>query len=239
MADRDRAGRAGGRALAGPDHGIWEVRGEPQHFTASKMMCWVAMDRGVRLARLHDSHDTADKWQQIADEIHADILANGVDDDGVLVQRYGSDDAGRRAAAGPAGPVPATGRPTDPGRPCWPSRTSSTHEGLSCGTGSRRPGTRPPARRAPFTASARSGWSPRSSRSAKTSGPGPCANGCCPTPPPLGLYAEELDPVTGRHLGNFPQAFTHLALINAVTHVIRAEQAGHTHRFTPANQRTR
>src|SRR4051812_39630259 len=73
-----------------PDSGLWEVRGEPQHFTSSKIMCWVALDRGVRLARLHDSHSTADKWQSIADEIHADILANGVDDRGVLVQRYGS-----------------------------------------------------------------------------------------------------------------------------------------------------
>jgi alpha,alpha-trehalase len=42
---------------------------------------------------------------------------------------------------------------------------------------------------------------------------------------PLGLYAEELDPQSGRHLGNYPQAFTHLALINAATQIIRAEQS--------------
>jgi GH15 family glucan-1,4-alpha-glucosidase len=54
----------------------------------------------------------------------------------------------------------------------------------------------------------------------------------------LGLYAEELDPQTGRHLGNFPQAFTHLALINAVTHVIRAEREPHSFGFTPANRQS-
>ncbi len=50
-----------------------------------------------------------------------------------------------------------------------------------------------------------------------------CASGCSAHASSLGLYAEELDPRSGRHLGNFPQAFTHLALINAVMHVIGAE----------------
>src|SRR3712207_4592792 len=61
-----------------PDRGIWEVRGEPKHFTSSKIMCWVALDRGARLARLRNDDDNVKRWQEAADEIHADILANGV-----------------------------------------------------------------------------------------------------------------------------------------------------------------
>ena len=56
-----------------PDRGIWEVRGEPQHFISSKVMCWVACDRGARLARLREDHEHAERWQAAADEIHADI----------------------------------------------------------------------------------------------------------------------------------------------------------------------
>ena len=73
-----------------PDHGIWEVRGEPQHFTSSKLMCWVALDRGARLARLHGQADYARKWDTIAAEIHEDICRNGLDDRGVFVQSYGT-----------------------------------------------------------------------------------------------------------------------------------------------------
>ena len=73
-----------------PDRGIWEVRGEPQHFTSSKVMCWVAADRGAKLARVREQFELAERWQQAADEMKADILAHGVDDRGVFVQHYGT-----------------------------------------------------------------------------------------------------------------------------------------------------
>jgi GH15 family glucan-1,4-alpha-glucosidase len=56
-----------------PDRGIWEVRGEPKHFTSSKVMCWVAADRGARLALVRGDSELAERWQAAADEIHADI----------------------------------------------------------------------------------------------------------------------------------------------------------------------
>ena len=74
-----------------PDRGIWEVRGEPKHFTSSKVMCWVAADRGARLARLRGDEALAARWQAAADEIHADICANGVDERGVFTQHYETD----------------------------------------------------------------------------------------------------------------------------------------------------
>ena len=49
-----------------PDRGIWEVRGEPKHFTSSKVFCWVACDRGARLARLRNDAERADAWQAVA-----------------------------------------------------------------------------------------------------------------------------------------------------------------------------
>ena len=58
-----------------PDRGIWEVRGEPQHFTSSKVMCWVALDRGAKLAELQGEKSYAQQWRAIAEEIKADVLA--------------------------------------------------------------------------------------------------------------------------------------------------------------------
>ncbi len=74
-----------------PDRGIWEVRGDPKHFVSSKVFCWVACDRGARLARVREDSESAKKWQEVADEIHADVCENGVDERGVFTQHYETD----------------------------------------------------------------------------------------------------------------------------------------------------
>ena len=217
-----------------PDRGIWEVRGEPQHFTASKIMCWVALDRGVRLARLHDSHEIAEKWQKIADEIHDDVLANGVDDRGVLVQRYGSDalDASLLLA-----PLVRFLPPDDPRIRATVLAIADelTHDGLVLRYRVEETDDGLAGEEGTFTIC--SFWLVSALVEV---GEEERAHGLCERllshASTLGLYAEELDPVSGRHLGNFPQAFTHLALINAVTHVIRAEERRRSHTFAPANR---
>jgi GH15 family glucan-1,4-alpha-glucosidase len=73
-----------------PDAGIWEVRGEPKHFTSSKVMCWVAAERGSRLAVIREEWEHAERWQAAAREIHDDICKNAVDSRGVFTQHYGS-----------------------------------------------------------------------------------------------------------------------------------------------------
>jgi GH15 family glucan-1,4-alpha-glucosidase len=217
-----------------PDHGIWEVRGEPQHFTSSKVMCWVALDRGAKLAELEGEKASAQQWRAIAEEIKADILANGVDSRGVFVQRYGSDalDASlllvvlnrflpaddprvRNTVLAIADELTQDGL-------VLRYRVEQTDDGLSGEEGA-------------FTIC--SFW--LVSALVEIGELGRAKRLCerlLSLASPLALYAEEVDPRTGRHLGNFPQAFTHLGLINAVVHVIRAEeQSDSTGEFMPAN----
>lgn len=216
-----------------PDRGIWEVRGEPQHFTSSKIMCWVALDRGAKLATLHGERAYAAQWAAIADEIRDDVLAHGVDDRGVLTQRYGhpaldaslllapllrflpADDDRVRATV-----LAIADELTEDGL-VLRYRVEETDDGLSGKEGT-------------FTIC--SFWLVSA---LVEIGELDRAKQLCERllgfASPLKLYAEEIDPKTGRHLGNFPQAFTHLALINAVVHVIRAEEAGDTGTFQPAH----
>lgn len=217
-----------------PDRGIWEVRGEPQHFTSSKVMCWVALDRGARIARMHGEEEQAEKWDAIAAEIHADVLAHGLDDRGVFTQYYG----GTELDASLLLVVLRRFLPADDPR-CRATvlaiadeltvnglvlryRPAQTDDGLSGEEGS-------------FTIC--SFWLVSA---LVEIGEMERAKHLCERllsfASPLNLYSEEIEPNTGRHLGNFPQAFTHLALINAVVHLIRAEHRDHTGRFEPAHR---
>jgi GH15 family glucan-1,4-alpha-glucosidase len=217
-----------------PDRGIWEVRGEPQHFTSSKIMCWVALDRGAKLAELHNERSFAQQWRVIAEEIKADILANGVDSRGALTQRYGddaldaslllavlnrflpSDDPRLRATV-----LAIADELTEDGL-VLRYRTEETDDGLSGEEGS-------------FTIC--SFWLVSALvEIGEISRAKHLCERLLSFASPLHLYAEEIEPRTGRHLGNFPQAFTHLALINAVVHVIRAEEDDDgSGAFQPAN----
>ena len=205
-----------------PDRGIWEVRGDPKHFTSSKLMCWVAADRGARLAELRGELDFAARWQSAADEIKNDICENALDERGVFTQHYDTDalDASvllmvmTRFLSSDDERIVNTvlaiaDELTEQGL-VLRYRVQETDDGLEGEEGT-------------FTIC--SFWlvSALVEIGEQQRATDLCAK-LLGYASPLGLYAEEIDARSGRHLGNFPQAFTHLALINAVMHVIRAEQ---------------
>ena len=213
-----------------PDRGIWEVRGEPKHFTSSKLMCWVAADRGARLAEIREELEFAARWQSAADEIKADICQNAVDDRGVFCQHYDTDALDASILLIPllrflppedervrASVLAIADELTSDGL-VLRYRVEETDDGLHGEEGT-------------FTIC--SFWLVSA---LVEIGEVQRARELCEKllsyASPLGLYAEEIDPRSGRHLGNFPQAFTHLALINAVMHVIRADQGLESHAFS-------
>ncbi len=110
--------------VAEPDQGIWEARGEPQHYVSSKLMCWVALDRAAKLAEIRGDPELQATWEATAEEIRADILEHGVSERGVLRQHYETDalDASLLLAA-IFGFLPARRR-APPRDRCSPSRTS-------------------------------------------------------------------------------------------------------------------
>ncbi|MCU1678651.1 MAG: glycoside hydrolase family 15 protein, partial [Frankiales bacterium] len=205
-----------------PDRGIWEVRGEPQHFVSSKVFCWVACDRGARLARLRDDYVQAERWQEVADEIQADVLTHGVDERGVFTQHYGTTALDASNLLIPLlrflppdderviATVNAIAEELTENDMVLRYRPETTDDGLSG-----EEGTFAICSFWLVSAFAEIGDSDRARELCEK---------MLSYASPLMLYAEEIDPRSGRHLGNFPQAFTHLALINAVLHVIRADQ---------------
>ncbi len=197
------------------------MRGDPKHFVASKVMCWVAADRGVHIARQRDDVERAERWQQAADEIKAEVLAKGVSDRGVFRQHYDTDDLDASLLL-----IPIMGfLPPDDERVkatvlaiadeltkddlVLRYRVASTDDGLSGEEGT--------FTICSFWLVAALALIDEVERARKL------FQKLLSFAGPLHLYAEEIDTTTGQHLGNFPQAFTHLALIDAAMRLIAAE----------------
>jgi GH15 family glucan-1,4-alpha-glucosidase len=205
-----------------PDQGIWEARGKPQHYVSSKLMCWVALDRAAQLAAIRGDAELEAKWGATAEEIKADILARGVDGRGVLRQHYETDslDASTLLAA-IFGFLPGTDERlrssvlaiadelTDHGF-VLRYRTDETDDGLSG-----KEGTFLICSFWLVSALAIIGEEQRARDLMER---------LLRIASPLGLYAEEFDIDTAHHLGNFPQAFSHLALIEAAARLILIER---------------
>ncbi|MBN1529981.1 MAG: glycoside hydrolase family 15 protein [Thermoleophilaceae bacterium] len=205
-----------------PDRGIWEVRGAPKHFTASKVMCWVALDRGLQMAEARGDRERAERWRGVAAEIQADVCERGIDDRGVFVQHYETDALDASLLL-----IPLMGfLPPDDERVratvlaiadeltkdglVLRYRVGHTDDGLEGEEGT-------------FTIC--SFWLVSAlARIGETERARALCERLLSFASPLELYAEEIDAASGRHLGNFPQAFTHLSLVNAVMELIAAER---------------
>ena len=209
-----------------PDHGIWEVRGRPRHFLYSKIMCWAALDRAIALADLLHAGARVQAWARSRDEIHRTVLREGWSDRaGAFTQYFGSTglDASSLMMA-ITGFLPADDqrilatidateeRLTDERGLVYRYQADSTDDGLSGKEGAFLLCTFWLAH-----ALALSGQTTRA-RTVFERAAGHLND--------VGLLAEEIDTATGEQLGNYPQAFSHIGLVNAAWAIHQAEQVG-------------
>src|SRR5262249_16097486 len=210
------------RVWRDPDQGIWEARGAPRHYVSSKLMCWVALDRAAQLAGIRGDAEVEKKWAAVAEEIKGDILAHGADQRGVLRQHYETDslDASSLLAAifdflpetdeRLRATVLAIGDELTENGFVLRYKTEETDDGLAG-----KEGTFLICSFWLVSAFAIIGEVQRARDLMER---------LLRVASPLGLYAEEFDVETGRHLGNFPQAFSHLALLEAAARIILSER---------------
>jgi GH15 family glucan-1,4-alpha-glucosidase len=213
-----------------PDHGLWEVRGEPQHFTHSRLMSWVAFDRAVKCIEQWDLEGPADHWRELREEIRAEIQEQGYDSDrNTFTQFYGS-----KALDAALLLIPQVGflPPTDERvlgtidavarelaiDDCLIRRydTGDTDDGL--------PGEEGAFLLCSFwmvDALALAGRHDEARRRFEI---------LLGLRNDVGLLAEEYDPSSKRMLGNFPQAFSHLALIDSAYNLAEEERGPARHR---------
>lgn len=202
------------------DQGIWEVRGEPRHFLYSKLMCWVALDCAIELAPLLHAQSRVPDWTTRREEIRAAILEQGWSESAqAFTQTFGSDDLDASNLMMPiVGFLPGDDprvlstvdaiaqRLTDDRGLVYRYRS---HDGLGGEEGTFLLCTF-------WLAQAQALAGELSTARATMEAAVGFAND-------LGLLAEEVDPSSGELLGNFPQAFSHIGLINAAWAISQAE----------------
>lgn len=207
-----------------PDNGIWEVRGEPQHFLHSKVMCWVALDRAIRMANIFVGEPPVQEWMRARDEVQQAVVRDGWSDSaGAFTQYVGTDALDASSLMVPiVGLLPATHprvlatidaieeRLTDEHGLVYRYRTETGVDGLDGGEGTFLLCT--------FWLAHALALAGRVNRAREVfERAASYAND-------LGLLAEEVDSQTGELLGNFPQAFSHIGLVNAAWAITRAER---------------
>ena len=208
-----------------PDEGIWEVRGGPRHFTYSKVMAWVAFDRGIHAAERHGRRESLAEWRRIRDQIHAEVCEKGYDRQrGSFTQSYGSSELDASLLLIPlVGFLPAS----DPRVRLTVEaiekhlmsdgfvlryRTASGHDGLPGGEGA-------------FLAC--SFWMVSALQMlGRTDDAKRLFDRLLSIRNDLGLLAEEYSPQESRQIGNFPQALSHIALVNSAFELTRATSPG-------------
>jgi GH15 family glucan-1,4-alpha-glucosidase len=206
-----------------PDYGIWEIRGEPRHFTYSKVMAWVAFDRGIRSIQEFGSKGPIDDWIRIRAEIHDDVCRNGFDRQrGCFVQAYGSSELDASLLLLPAmGFLP----PEDP-------RVRATVEaieqkllvnGLVSRYDTGRVDDGLPAGEGAFLAC--SFWlADAYVLLGRIEEAEQLFERLLRLRNDVGLLAEEYDHDRGRQVGNFPQAFSHISLVGTAHNLTHVEK---------------
>ena len=212
-----------------PDEGIWEVRGPPQHFTHSKVMAWVAFDRAIKIAERLDGGSETAPWVEIRDKIHADVCAKAFDPElGSFVQAYGSKSLDAALLLLPlVGFLPPTDRRILGTVKAIEKRL--VYDGLvfRYDTGNGVDGL-PPGEGAFLACSF---WlADNYILQGRTAEARELFEQLLSLRNDVGLLAEEYDPRAKRQLGNFPQAFSHVALVNTAFNLTRSEG--------PADQRS-
>ncbi|MEE8637902.1 MAG: glycoside hydrolase family 15 protein, partial [Candidatus Margulisiibacteriota bacterium] len=195
------------------DSGIWEVRGSPRHFVYSKLMCWVALDRVIKIAELKD---VPDQWSKAKEEIKEAILERGFSKKlNSFVQSFDSETLDATSLLIPLMNFLPPDDPKVQGTIDAALKWLMTKKGLvfRYKTEDGLPGTEGNFILCSFWLVKALAISKRVEEAEKV------FNNILKYVSPLGLLAEEIDPLTGKQLGNFPQAFSHIGLINSALYL--------------------